>query len=114
MLARIVILASAVFVTACGSNPPRAHNEQYCDIKTETVSVKDKNGRVVDERTVEVLKCNDNKVERLFLAQSGISKECGEYKYFIPLNGQVRERLGYACQKYDGTWEVVPHPSNFR
>lgn len=109
----LLLLVITSLMTACASDAPRAKSEQFCDLKTETVSIR-KNGEVVDEKTVEVLKCNDNKVERLFLAQSGLSKQCGEYKYFMQLNGQTRERLGYACQKFDGTWEIVPHPSNFR
>jgi hypothetical protein len=114
MFPKLIVLLIAISVTACGSNPPRAQSEQYCDLKSATVSVKDKTGNVIDENTVEVLKCNDNKVDRLFLAQSGISKECGEYKYVMPLKNQLVERRGYACQKYDGTWEIVPHPSSFR
>lgn len=113
MFARIIALVMIVSLVACGSTKPLAQSEQYCDLKSSTVSVKDSTGKVVDENTVEVLKCNDNKVERLFLAQSGISKECGEYKYFMPLKNQMVERRGYACQKYDGTWEIVPHPSSF-
>ena len=41
----------------------------------------------------------------------GISPHCGEYKYLMTLQGRVVERRGYACQKMDGTYEVVPHPS---
>ena len=110
---RFIILMVSTSLVACTTYTPRAQSEQYCDLKTETVSVK-KNGRVVGEETVEVMKCNDNKVDRLFHAQSGMAQNCGEYKYFISLNNRPVERRGYACQKYDGTWEVVPHPSNFR
>lgn len=110
---RYIILIGSVSLAACTTYTPRAQSEQYCDLKTETVSVK-KNGRVVGEETVEVMKCNDNKVDRLFHAQSGMAQNCGEYKYFISLNNRPVERRGYACQKYDGTWEVVPHPSMFQ
>jgi hypothetical protein len=110
---RYLIIISSVSFAACTTYTPRAQSEQYCDLKTETVSVK-KNGRVIGEETVEVMKCNDNKVDRLFHAQSGIAQNCGEYKYFISLNNRPVERRGYACQKYDGTWEVVPHPSMFQ
>ena len=110
---KYLIIIGSVGLGACTTYTPRAQSEQYCDLKTETVSVK-KNGRVVGEETVEVMKCNDNKVDRLFHAQSGIANNCGEYKYFISLNNRPVERRGYACQKYDGTWEIVPHPSMFQ
>jgi len=51
---------------------------------------------------------------RLFHAQSGMARDCGEYKYVMNLNGRPVERTGYACQKYNGTWEVVPHPSMYQ
>jgi len=112
MIKHLIVICS-VSLTACTTYTPRAQSEQYCDLKTETVSIK-KNGRVVGEETVEVMKCNDNKVDRLFHAQSGMAQNCGEYKYFISLQNRPVERRGYACQKYDGTWEVVPHPSMFQ
>ena len=106
-------IIGAITMSACTTYTPRAQSEQYCDLKSETVAVK-KNGKVLGEETIEVMKCNDNKVDRLFHAQSGIAQSCGEYKYFITLNNRPVERRGYACQKYDGTWEVVPHPSMFQ
>jgi hypothetical protein len=112
MFTRTLVLVCAVSLSACSTYKPRQLSEQYCDIKTETVSKK-RNGVVVGEETVEVMKCNDNKVDRLFHAQSGMAQNCGEYKYFITLNNVPTERRGYACKKYDGTWEVVPHPSMY-
>ena len=109
------ILIGSIALSGCTTYTPRASiPDQYCDLKSETVTVKDKKGRVVDGNTVEVMKCNDNKVDRLFHAQSGMAQDCGEYKYFITLNNRPVERRGYACKKYDGTWEVVPHPSMYQ
>ncbi len=109
------LLIGSIALSGCTTYTPRASiPDQYCDIKTETRVIKDKSGKTVDGGTVEVMKCNDNKVERLFHAQSGIAQDCGEYKYFITLNNRPVERRGYACKKYDGTWEVVPHPSMFQ
>ncbi len=110
---KYLIIIGSISLAACTTYTPRAQSEQYCDLKTETVSIR-KNGKVVGEETVEVMKCNDNRVERLFHAQSGIATDCGEYKYQITLNNRPTERRGYACKKYDGTWEIVPHPSLFQ
>jgi len=111
---RYIILAGSIGLSACTTYTPRAQSEQYCDLKSETVVVKGKNGRVQDERTIEVMKCNDNPVDRLFHAQSGMAQNCGEYKYFMTLNNRPVERRGYACKKFDGNWEVVPHPSMYQ
>lgn len=109
------ILIGSIVISGCTTYPQRASiPDQYCDMKSETQVIRDKNGRVLDGKTVEVMKCNDNKVDRLFHAQSGIAQNCGEYKYYITLNNRSVERRGYACQKYDGTWEVVPHPSMYQ
>ena len=109
------LLIGSIALSGCTTYTPRANiPDQYCDIKTETRIVKDKSGKTVDGQTVEVMRCNDNKVDRLFHAQSGMAQDCGEYKYFITLNNRPVERRGYACKKYDGTWEVVPHPSMYQ
>ena len=108
----ILLSGAAVLLTACSSTYKPVPNNQFCDLKSETVAIIE-NGKQV-EKTFEVMKCNDNRVERLVHAQSGIAKDCGEYKYMINLKGRVQERRGYACQKYDGTYEIVPHPSLYQ
>jgi hypothetical protein len=83
-------------------------SNQYCNLVTETTVIKDQNGRVVDSNTKEVMKCDDGAKD--FLAYSGIAKDCGEFVYSMNLKGQPVQRKGYACQKFDGSWEVVRHP----
>lgn len=113
MIRYLLVVCSVGMFSACTTYTPRAQTEQYCDLKTETVSIK-KNGKVIGEETVEVMKCNDNKVDRLFHAQSGMAKDCGEFKTRYRLKNRDVEGRGYACQKYDGTYEIVPHPSMFQ
>jgi len=91
-------LSSAVFA--------QNQNGQYCDMKTETVVVRDQNG-VLSERTVEVMKCNDNPIDRLFLMQSGMAANCGEFSYWMQVGGRNVQRKGVSCQKLDGSWEIV-------
>ena len=109
------LLIGSIALSGCTTYSPRASiPDQYCDLKSETVVVKDKKGRVVDGNTVEVMKCNDNKIDRLFHAQSGMARDCGEFKTRYRLKNRDVEGRGYACQKYDGTYEIVPHPSMFQ
>jgi hypothetical protein len=104
------ILALSVLVlamTACASKPTvKAKSEQYCDLKTTTVVVKNQHG-ILEEQTVEILKCNDNEIDRLFLAQSGMAANCGEFTYWMRIGDRDVRRKGVSCQKLDGNWEIV-------
>jgi surface antigen len=51
--------------------------------------------------------CSDNQVDRLVIKKAGIAENCGEYVYYINLNGKAVPQRGIACQKFDGRWEVV-------
>jgi len=112
-MSKLAVVATVLFLcTAHSAYAGGPWSEQYCNITTETVVVKDKNGNVTDSNTVEVMVCDDGAKD--FLAYSGIAKSCEEYKYTINLRGNPTQRKGYACQKNDGTWEVVNYPSTNR
>jgi hypothetical protein len=83
-------------------------SDQYCNLVTETIVTKDQTGKVIDSTTKEVMKCDDGAKD--FLAYSGIAKDCNEFVYSMNLKGHPVQRKGYACQKFDGSWEVVRHP----
>ena len=103
----ILVLFAVIALAGCSSTPKvQARSEQYCDLKTQTVVVKNSQG-VQSEQTVEVMKCNDNPVQRLFLAQSGMAANCGEFTYWMKLGGRDVQRKGVSCQKMDGSWEIV-------
>ena len=103
----LLIVAVAVTVTGCGSAPKvKAKSEQFCDLKTETVSIR-RDGKVVDEKSVEVMICNDNRIQRLFQVQSGMAPNCGEFTYWMTIGGKNVQRKGVSCQRPDGNWEVV-------
>jgi hypothetical protein len=105
---KIIVAASAIDLMAgCSSSPKvQAKTEQFCDMKSKTVSIR-KDGQVVDEKTVEVMECNDNRIQRLFQVQSGMAPNCGEFSYWMQIGGKHVQRKGVSCQKLDGTWEVV-------
>ena len=94
-------------LSGCSSTPRvQAKSEQFCDLKTKTISVKE-NGEVVDEKSVEVMECNDNRIQRLFQVQSGMAPNCGEFTYWMNIGGKNVQRKGVSCQKPNGSWEVV-------
>lgn len=87
----------------CSSTPetsPFVH-QQYC-YTNETIT--NENGRV-DSRTS--LECTDRPAETWRRAFN-IADTCREYYYDIRLNNRTEKRRGYVCQKFDGSWEVVP------
>ena len=99
----------AIILSACSSSPKQTSQAPYCYTNQD---IKVQNGERISSETR--LQCSDNPVERMAIRNYGISPHCGEYKYLMTLNGQLVERRGYACQKLDGTYEVVPHPSMYQ
>ena len=80
-------------------------SEQYCNAVTETTVIKDKQGNVIDEYTVEKMVCDDGVKD--FLAYSGIADECKAFNYEIRLRGKMVPQRGFICKRLDGTWEIV-------
>lgn len=103
----LLAVAVAVAATGCSSAPKiKAKSEQFCDLKTHTVQIR-KDGKVVDEKSIEVMDCNDNRIQRLFQVQSGMAPNCGEFTYWMTIGGKNVQRKGVSCQRPDGNWEVV-------
>jgi len=103
----LLTVATIAVATGCSSAPKvKAKSEQFCDLKTHTVLIK-KDGKVVDEKTIEVMECNDNRIQRLFQVQSGMAPNCGEFTYWTMIGGKNVQRKGVSCQRPDGNWEVV-------
>ena len=107
MIKLILPVAVLVVAAGCSSAPTvKAKSEQFCDLKSKTVSVI-KDGKIVDEKTVEVMECNDNRIQRLFQAQSGMAPNCGTFTYWMKIGDRNVQRKGVSCQRPDGSWEVV-------
>ena len=92
----------AVAGSGCSSTPVKSA-KQYCHTSQEI--------RVQDKETVSsetLIKCNDDPIEQIGIKKMGVAKQCFEqpYRHQLP-SGRIIEGRGYACQKYDGTWEVI-------
>lgn len=81
-------------------------DDQICDIETTIYVVNNANG-TQERSSVRQVKCNDNKIQRLFQVQSGMARNCGEFLYWSKLGGRDVQRKGVSCQKLDGSWEIV-------
>jgi hypothetical protein len=105
----VVIISLFVIIallTGCSSAPKQTAG-QYCHTSQE-IRLKD-NERVSSETLV---KCNDDPVERVVIKRAGIAQNCGEYTYWMTLNGKPVERKAISCQKWNGTWEIIPTVAN--
>ena len=80
--------------------------EQYCDIKITIVKTVDTDGNIIEEKTEEKVVCDDS--VKHFLEEVGVAKECREFFWDMPLGGQLVKQRAIACEKLDGSYEIIP------
>lgn len=100
------IVVTTLLVGCAAPQTKVAHN-QYC-YTSQTIETE--NRESVNSKTV--VKCSDDPIEKFIPARTGVGKNCGEFNYWMTLAGKPVQRRGFACQKYDGTYEIVPHAFN--
>ena len=81
-------------------------SDQYCDISTETIIVKDTTGKVIDKQTIEKVKCEDGAMD--FLHGAKIAKSCRMFTWDMPLGGTQVTQRSMSCKRLDGGYEIVP------
>ena len=101
----LLVVGIVLFLLSTKAEAGGVWSDQYCNAKTETIITKDVNGKIINKETVETMVCDDGAKD--FLAYSGIAKECREYWFDMYINQQWIRKKGYACQKFDGSWEMV-------
>lgn len=105
-----ILVGVTVVSTGCSSTAPvKTTQRQYCYTSQE---IKTKDREAVSSETT--VKCNDDPIEQIVIRKAGVATNCGEFTNRMNIRGQYHEEKSVACQKYDGTWEVIPHPSLFR
>lgn len=105
---KLLLLASlltAVFVTA-KVNAGGPWSDQYCNLTTETIIVKDVDGNVIDKQTVEKVKCEDGAMD--FLHGAKIAESCRMFTWDMPLGGTQVTQRSMSCKRLDGGYEIVP------
>ena len=80
-------------------------DNQYCNIKTTTIKIIDKNGNIVDEKTEEKVVCDDGVKD--FLHGMGIADNCHFFTWMMPLGQTTVEQRSIACRRLDGGYEIV-------
>jgi hypothetical protein len=103
---KLLIALPILLLFSIGNSYAQNSTGQYCDMVSETLVIKNSRG-VMEEVTVEHMKCDDNPIRRLFQVQSGMAPNCGEFTYWMQIGGRNVQRKGVSCQKPDGSWEIV-------
>ena len=101
----IIVIA---LLSGCSSTPVQTTKRQYCHTSQE---IRKNGNNVVSSDTL--VKCNDDPVEQMVVRKAGVATNCGEFTNRMTIRGQYREEKAVACQKFDGTWEVIPHPGMY-
>jgi hypothetical protein len=104
---KLLIVAATVVLAGCASTQTKVAHNQYC-YTYQTIETENKES--VNSKTT--VKCSDDPIEKFIPARTGVGKNCGEFTYWMTLAGRPVQRRGFACQKYDGTYEIVPHAFN--
>jgi surface antigen len=104
----IVLMFFLLSLAGCSSGP-KARSEQFCDLKTITKVQRDLQGVIIGQKTEETMVCSDNRIERMAIKKAGVAQNCSEYSYYVTLKGRPTEQRGLACEKFNGTWEIVPN-----
>lgn len=104
MWAVICLVILLLALSGCSTTAPTGSARQYCYTSQE---IRTKNKEQVSSETL--VKCSDDHVERITIKKAGVAKNCGDYTYYVTLNGRSVEQRGLACEKFNGTWEIIPN-----
>lgn len=100
---RLVLIAGALAfaLAGCSSAPTYNYTSQYC--YTDQLVVKQ--GDSVQSATA--LECTDRPSRKAEVFRAGIDKNCREFWYDEFRYGRLVQQRGVACEKFDGSLEIV-------
>lgn len=102
MLRSLLLITSLAILAGCSSTKQVANTQQFCYSKG---TIEQTNNDTVNSKFVH--ECDDRPANNWQL-QLGIAENCRPHYYDVFLQGKRVTRRGYVCQKFDGSWEVVP------
>lgn len=104
-IAMSVLLLSAIGLTdtAEAGGP---WSDQYCNLKTETIIIKDAAGNIIDTKTTEKVTCEDGAMD--FLHGAKIASSCSMFTWRMPLGQETINKRSISCKRLDGGYEIVP------
>ena len=105
LIALVVLTLVIVLTYISRADAGGPWSNQYCDIKTTHIKIVDTNGVVIEEKTEEIVKCNDGVKD--FLFDMGIADSCSVFTWQMPLGQTVVTQRDIACHKMNGEYEIV-------
>lgn len=99
MLRLLLLSTSLAFLVGCSSTNEIANTQQFC---YSSGTIVQENNDTVSSKMVH--ECDDRPANN-WKMQLGISDDCRPH-WYTDSNGT--KRRGYVCQKFDGSWEIVP------
>jgi hypothetical protein len=100
--------ALAIALAGCSTAPTYNYTSQYC--YTDQIILK--KGDNVESATA--LECTDRPARKTEIFRAGIDKNCREFWYDEVRYGRHVQQRGVACEKFDGSLEIVNINGNVR
>ena len=105
---RVALLLGALALAGCSNTPQYNYTSQYC-YTDETIT---KHNDIVDSKTV--LECTDRPGQQTAIQRAGIDAGCREFWYPEIRHGSRVMVRGVACEKLNGSLEIVNINGNVR
>jgi hypothetical protein len=105
---RVVALLGAIALTGCSATQEYNYQAQYC-YTDQTIT---RQGENVDSKTV--LECTDRPGQQTAIQRAGIDAGCREFWYPEMRHGSRVMVRGVACEKLNGSLEIVNINGNVR
>jgi len=101
MLRLWLLLTSLLVIGGC-STTEYNYSAPYC-YTDEIIVVSDDD--TVNSQTI--LQCSDRPGQKAMMQRAGIDADCKEFFYNEKRNGSIIRQRGVACEKFDGSLEIV-------
>ena len=99
---RISLLLISIVLGGCASHKSYDYTPQYC-YTDQTITMN--NSDTVNSKTV--LECTDRPGQQTAIQRAGVDSSCREFWYSEKRYGKIVKQKGVACEKFDGTLEIV-------
>ena len=99
---KYVLVLGACILAGCSSKPEYNYTSQYC--YTDQMLLKEGDETI---ESITALECTDRPSRQAEIFRAGIDKNCREFWYEEFRWGRMVPVRGVACEKFDGTLEIV-------
>jgi len=106
---RLLVLVGVIALAGCSSKPTYNYSSQYC--YTDQLIVKEGQENI---SSVTALECTDRPARKAEIFRAGIDSGCKEFWYTEFRYGRQVQQRGVACEKFNGSLEIVNIDGNVR